>query len=498
MIKVEVKNISKSFPGVKALDQVNLSFYPGKVNALLGENGAGKSTLLKILTGVYTKYKGSICLNDELIRFQNVREALEAGIAIIHQELNLIPQLTVAENLFLGRELRNAFGLLETAEMNRQSKAILDKLHLKVLPQTPVRRLKVGEQQLIEIAKALLEDAAVILMDEPTSALSDTEINNLHLIIESLKSEGKTIVYISHKMEELFRIADHYAVLRDGVVTGEGSMKETSEQELVQMMVGRAVHIKPKSAISIIGDDILNVSQLSLEHPYEKRRKVLKNISFTLRRGEILGVFGLMGAGRTELLETLFGLHPGRSRYAMEIEGNPCQIKSPGAAINQGLAFVTEDRKADGLVLELDISSNISLPTLNKNFFVLTKPEKELAQFYIQQLGIKTPSAGQICENLSGGNQQKVVLAKWLSTHPKVLFMDEPTRGIDIKAKQEIYDLIKKLVAEGMSIMLVSSEIPEVLTLCDRILVMAEGQLTASFEASEANENKLLKAALPG
>lgn len=494
---LEARNISKSFPGVKALDNVSLKFYPAKVNAILGENGAGKSTLLKILTGVYTQYEGTIHLNGELFRFGSVREAQGAGIAIIHQELNLIPQLTVAENLFLGRELRNALGLLDTTEMNRQTQAILEKLQLDVPPMIPVRRLKVGEQQLVEIAKALLTDAEVILMDEPTSALSDAEIDNLHRIIQELKQDGKTIVYISHKMDELFRIADHYSVLRDGVMVGDGAMGETTEQALIRMMVGREVQIEAKKAASGLEDEVLKVVDLSLRHLYVKQRQVLQDISFTLKRGEILGIFGLMGAGRTELLETLFGLHPGQSQYQLKIKGKSCQFKSPQAAIRQGLAFVTEDRKAEGLILGMDIASNISLPTIAGKTVLRKSQEKSLAQSYIQQLAIKTPSEQQLCQNLSGGNQQKVVLAKWLSTRPNILFMDEPTRGIDIKAKQELYELMKQLVGEGLSIILVSSEIPEILTLSDRILVMAEGRITASFSASEADEDQLLKAALP-
>lgn len=495
---LEARHISKSFPGVKALSDVSLKFYPARVNAILGENGAGKSTLLKILTGVYTEYDGTIHLNGEPVRFANVGEAQRAGIAIIHQELNLIPQLTVAENLFLGRELRNAFGFLDTAKMNRQTQAILEKLQLDVSPQTPVRRLKVGEQQLVEIAKSLLTDAEVILMDEPTSALSDAEIDNLHRIIQDLKQEGKTILYISHKMDELFRIADHYSVLRDGVLVSDGAMADITEPALIRMMVGRDVRMEAKPTATGSRDAILNVTDLRLQHPYVRQRNVLQDISFTLRRGEILGIFGLMGAGRTELLETLFGLHPGRSRYRLEIAGKSFRFQSPQAAIRQGLAFVTEDRKTEGLILGMDIVSNISLPTLSETPVLRNAREKALARSYVEQLAIKTPSERQLCRNLSGGNQQKVVLAKWLSTQPKILLMDEPTRGIDIKAKHELYELMKRLVAEGLSILLVSSEIPEILTLSDRILVMAEGHITASFTASEADEDKLLKAALPG
>lgn len=495
---LEAKNISKSFQGVQALDQVSLKFYPAKVNAILGENGAGKSTLLKILTGVYAQYDGLIQLNGETARFNNVREAQAAGIAIIHQELNLIPQLTVAENLFLGRELRHRFGLLDTAAMVQQTQSMLEKLQLDISPQTPVQHLKVGEQQLVEIAKALLTDAEVIMMDEPTSALSDTEIENLHRIIRELKLAGKTIVYISHKMDELFRIADYYSVLRDGAMVGEGLMADIEERELIRMMVGRDVQIQAKDSVMLAEEEVLKVTDLSLQHPYVKERRLLQAVSFSLKKGEILGIFGLMGAGRTELLETLFGLHPTRSRYTLEIEGKTRHFKSPQAAIQSGLAFVTEDRKAEGLVLGMDIASNISLPTLAGKTMLYSKQEKALAQSYIQQLAIKTPSENQLCQNLSGGNQQKVVLAKWLSTQPKILFMDEPTRGIDIKAKQEIYEWMKQLVGEGLSVILVSSEIPEILNLSDRILVMAEGQIKASFSASAANEDQLLKAALPG
>lgn len=494
---LEARNIFKAFPGVKALDDVSVTLYPAKVNVILGENGAGKSTLLKILTGVYTQYEGSIQLDGKTVRFASIREAQDAGIAIIHQELNLIPQLSVSENMFLGRELHNTLGLLDIAEMDRQTQAMLGKLEIDISPQTPVRRLKVGEQQLVEIAKALLTDAEIILMDEPTSALSDAEIDNLHRIIQNLKEEEKTIVYISHKMDELFRIADHYTVLRDGVMVGDGTMEETTEDALIRKMVGRDVQIEAKTVATDTDDDILKVSDLSLQHPYVRQGRVLQDISFTLKKGEILGIFGLMGAGRTELLETLFGVHPGRSRYQLEILGRSCQFNSPQAAIREGLAFVTEDRKAEGLILGMDIASNISLPTLSGTTILQEEKEKTVARSYIDQLAIKTPSERQLCRNLSGGNQQKVVLAKWLSTQPKILFMDEPTRGIDIRAKHELYELMKQLVVEGLSIILVSSEIPEILTLSDRILVMAEGRITAHFTAAEADEDQLLKAALP-
>lgn len=493
---LEVQRISKTFPGVKALDDVSLRLFPGKVNALLGENGAGKSTLLKILTGVYPQYEGDILLDKKPLKFASVRDAQDAGIAIIHQELNLIPQLSVAENLFLGREIRTGLGLLNIQEMNRQTQAVLERVNLPVAPNTPVGNLKVSEQQLVEIAKALLTDAEIILMDEPTSALSDAEIENLHQIVTNLKQEGKTIVYISHKMEELFQIADHFVVLRDRVMVGAGEMEETAESELIRMMAGRDVVIEPKQATEGLTETILSVSNLTLQHPHLRNRNVLQDISFDLKKGEILGIFGLMGAGRTELLETIFGLNAGRSQFQMAMNGQPIQINNPRSAIDQGLAFVTEDRKQEGLILGMDIASNISLPTLRGSFPLKKSAEYSMARSYIEQLAIKTPSEQQLCPNLSGGNQQKVVVAKWLSTHPQILLMDEPTRGIDIKAKHELYELMKQLVKDGMSMVLVSSEIPEILALSDRILVMAERRVRASFSASEANEDLLLAAAI--
>jgi ribose transport system ATP-binding protein len=494
---LEAINISKEFPGVKALNQVNFKFYPAKVNAILGENGAGKSTLLKILTGVYTQYDGEIQLNGETVSFSSIKEAQNAGIAIIHQELNLIPELSVTENLFLGREIKTSLGLLDSQKMETEAKRIFEKIQLNVNPKTLVQQLKVGEQQLIEIAKALLCNADVILMDEPTSALSDKEIDNLHRIIYELKKEGKTIVYISHKMEELFKIAEHYTVLRDGNSIDAGEMKDTTEQELIRKMVGRDVLIERKNSANHFPNTILKVDKLNLINPNDKKRKLLHDISFELKKGEILGIFGLMGAGRTELLETIFGMHPANSEYALEIDEKNTFHKKPKDAIANGLAFVTEDRKTEGLVLGMDISSNISLTNLPTFGLLSPSKDKTSSQDYIEKLRIKTPSEMQLCQNLSGGNQQKVVLAKWLATNPQILMMDEPTRGIDINAKNEIYNLIKELATNQMSIILVSSEIPEILALSDRILVMAEGKIKASYLATEANEDKLLKSALP-
>ncbi|MBA4850378.1 sugar ABC transporter ATP-binding protein [Emticicia sp. BO119] len=489
-------NISKSFPGVKALNEVNLTFYPSKVNAILGENGAGKSTLLKILTGVYTDYEGEIVLNEKTVRFKNIKDAQKAGIAIIHQELNLIPALNIVENLFLGKEIHNSWGLLDTFKMTQITKDLLHKLELNISPTTLVENLKVGEQQLVEIAKALLADAQVILMDEPTSALSDKEIENLHRIIADLKKEGKTIVYISHKMDELFRIADTYMVMRDGNSIDAGEISQTTEQDLIRKMVGREVLIQKKQVSNNDKNTILSINNLTLSHHILKNQNLLDNISFDLKEGEILGIFGLMGAGRTELLQTIFGVNPAKSKGTVSINNQVVSIKAPKDAIKHGMAFVTEDRKTEGLVLGMNVASNISLTSLPENSLLNEKSEQRLAKEYISALAIKTPSAQQLCVNLSGGNQQKVVLAKWLATSPGILMLDEPTRGIDINAKNEIYEIIKKLAGEGKSIILVSSEIPELLALADRILVMAEGKIKAEFPADEANEDKLLKAAI--
>lgn len=489
-------NISKSFPGVKALNEVNLTFYPSKVNAILGENGAGKSTLLKILTGVYTDYEGEILLNGQPVKFKSIKDAQKAGIAIIHQELNLIPALNIVENLFLGQEIHNSWGLLDTPKMTQITKELLTKLDLNISPTTLVQNLKVGEQQLIEIAKALLADAQVILMDEPTSALSDKEIENLHRIIADLKKEGKTIVYISHKMDELFKIAETYTVMRDGNIIDAGEISQTTEQDLIRKMVGRDVLIQKKQANNIATKALLSIKNLSLPHPTLKHRNLLDNISFDLKEGEILGIFGLMGAGRTELLETIFGLNSTKVQGSVSIDNREVNIKSPKYAIKFGMAFVTEDRKTEGLVLSMNVASNISLTTLPENGLLNEKSEQQLAKDYISALAIKTPSAKQLCVNLSGGNQQKVVLAKWLATNPRILMLDEPTRGIDINAKNEIYEIIRKLAGEGKSIVIVSSEIPELLALADRILVMSEGKLKAEFSAEDANEDKLLKAAI--
>lgn len=492
---LEAINISKSFPGVKALDGVNMRFQAGKVTAILGENGAGKSTLLKILSGVYTDFEGEILIDGEAKKFSKITDSQAAGIAIIHQELNLIADLSITENLFLGNEITNDWGVLESKKMEKLATEQMSKVGLDYSPKTKIKNLKIGEQQLVEIAKSLLFDASIIFMDEPTSALSDKEIDKLHLIINTLRNEGKIIVYISHKMDELFKIADRYEVLRDGVSIGSGELKDISEQELIKMMVGREVLKKTKTVKGIDQNVLLNVKDLSLLDSVGNKNR-LQNINFDLKKGEILGIFGLMGAGRTELLESLFGLNSDKISGEIRIDGTSLNLKSPKNAIEKGIAFLTEDRKLEGLVLGMDVGKNISLTTLPEFDLLRSKNENAEAKIYVKSLNIKTPTIHTLCQNLSGGNQQKVVLAKWLSTEPKILLMDEPTRGIDINAKNEIYKLIEKLASEGLSIIVASSEIPELLAISDRILVMADGKISGEFSTEEATEEKLLKAAI--
>lgn len=495
-----VENITKKFPGVIALANVCLEIEQGKVTAIIGENGAGKSTLMKILSGVYHDFDGRIIFKNQQVKFSNPKEAQEKGIAIIHQELNLIPCLTVTENIFLGRERINSWGILDKKAMQLKTKSLLQKLKLSVDPNTLVSDLKVGQQQVVEIAKALLVESDVIIMDEPTSAISEAEVEVLFGIINDLKQEGKAVVYISHKLDELFKIADRYIVLRDGKMIEAGEMKGISHDAIIQKMVGREITIMRKSEVGDAKEELLRVKDLCLKHPEKQNEDLLHHISFNVKRGEIVGIFGLMGAGRTELLEAVFGIHPKRTSGEIVVDGRQLKCKTPAEAIKAGLALVPEDRKKDGLVLELNIKTNISLTMLNEiedAGLLNNKKEVVLAKKYIDDLQIKTPSENQLARHLSGGNQQKVVLAKWLATKPKVLMLDEPTRGIDINAKNEIYRLILKLADEGLGIIVVSSELPEILAISDRVLVMSEGSMTAEYSIAEATENKILNAAIP-
>ncbi|MBC6998041.1 sugar ABC transporter ATP-binding protein [Cytophaga sp. FL35] len=493
---LEAKNITKRFTGITALNEVQLHLKAGRVTGIIGENGAGKSTLMKILSGVHTDYEGELMINGKTVKFKNTRDAQDKGIAIIHQELNLFPYLSVTENIFLGRELKNKLGILDDTQMKRKAKELLAKVKLEVDPKTKVENLKVGEQQLLEIAKALLLDTKVLIMDEPTSAITDTEANILFGIIEELKKEGTAIAYISHKMNEIFTICDDYVVLRDGEFIGEGPITEVSENELIQMMAGREVKLHrhnthiPKNT---------NANLLEVDNLKIPRYDTPEGISFALKKGEILGVFGLMGAGRTELLETLFGLHPKAVMGNLIIDGQKQRFNSPQKAIKAGLALVTEDRKRDGIVPDLNVRKNISITVLEqlcKLGVLQENKEKTVSKKYIDELKIKTESDQQLIKTLSGGNQQKVILGKWLGTNPKVLLLDEPTRGIDVNAKSEIHKLINELAAQGMGVIMVSSELPEILAVSHRILVLSEGRLTGNFSIDKANDKNILKAAI--
>ncbi|HMU09311.1 MAG TPA: sugar ABC transporter ATP-binding protein [Ferruginibacter sp.] len=490
-------NITKKFPGVTALENVNLQIEAGKVTAIIGENGAGKSTLMKILSGVYPDYEGQLFFKGKPVCFSGTAAARDAGISIIHQELNLVPYLSITENIFLGRELLTAVGLLDAKGMQAKTAELLKTLCVPIHPSALVADLKVGQQQMVEIAKALLLDADLIIMDEPTSAITEAEVGSLFQVINQLRKQGKAIVYISHKLNELFKIADDYIVLRDGKTIDSGSMQAITHDALIRKMVGREVVAMQKELSSGNRAELLRIENIRLRQKHKPDRLI--DISFTVKAGEIVGIFGLMGSGRTELLETIFGLHPGSSSGKIIVENKNVDISNPADAVKAGIVLLPEDRKKDGLVLGMEVKKNISLPCLEKietMGFLSAKKETSLAKKYIDQLGIKTPSENQLAGNLSGGNQQKIVLAKWLERQPKVLLLDEPTRGIDVNAKNEMYKLMQEMVQKEMGIIMVSSELTEVLTIADRILVMAEGKITADIPAAKATEDNVLKAAI--
>lgn len=499
-IMLEAKNISKRFSGVVALSNISLQLHPGKVNAIIGENGAGKSTLMKIFSGVHTDYEGDIIYNGQPVKFSGTRDAEETGIAIIHQELNLVPHLSIAENIFLGKEITNAFGMLDKKQMNSITKKLLARLNLDIDPETKIVEIKVGQQQLVEIAKALHSNASVIIMDEPTSAISDKEVDNLFSIIAQLKAEGKTIAYISHKFKELVAIADYYVVLRDGATVDAGDMEHATQDSLIQKMTGRAITHQKRTTNFDNAAEILSVKNICLRHPELRSVNLFTDISFHLHKGEILGIYGLMGAGRTEIMETIFGLHPKNASGEIVVDGIVRKIKSPCNAIAAGIALVPEDRKLQGLILNQSVNKNIGITILQKlerwGIMINHAKEKALSAGFITRLGIKTSSGNNAAQNLSGGNQQKIVIAKWLATKPKVLLLDEPTRGIDINAKSEIYKLMKSLAEEGVGIIMVSSELPEILAVSDRVLVICEGTLTANLPIDNVTEQEILKYAI--
>lgn len=496
---LEVKNISKEFSGIYALKNIDLQIYPGEVTAIIGENGAGKSTLMKIISGVYTQTEGDVILNGTKVNFTNPKEAGEQGVVIIHQELNLIPYLSITENLFLGNEITNRLGLLNTSAMHKKAKELLSRLHLNINPNTPLNQLRVGQQQLVEIAKALLLESKVLIMDEPTSAISDHEVELLFKIISDLKAKGVAIVYISHKLNELFEIANRFSVLRDGELIGSGMMDNTSHDELIQMMVGRNNADSFSKMSHIRDNEILKVENLCFKNPENANDYLVHDVNFTLKQGEVLGICGLMGAGRTEILEAIFGLYSKFVSGKIIVDGDEKPLNNVSDAIKAGIALVPEDRKLQGLILNMNVTKNTSLASLDKisKFdFINKKKEKEISLNYIKKMNTKVSSPNLEVHKLSGGNQQKVVIAKWLATHPKVLLLDEPTRGIDIGAKTEIYKLINELAEQGMGIIVVSSELPEALAVSDKILVMSESKQTALLNRAEATEESIMQAAI--
>jgi D-xylose transport system ATP-binding protein len=492
---LEMRDITKTFPGVRALDGVSFDLDVGEIHALVGENGAGKSTLMKILGGVYphSEYGGEIRIEGDLRRFHSVHEAQAAGIAVIYQELSLVPDMSVGENIFLAREPRR-FGIIRWEELYSRSSELLGRLHLPIDPRTPVRQLGIGQQQLVEIAKALSHDARILVLDEPTAALTDTEVETLFSILEHLKARGVAMIYISHKLGEVFRIGDRVTVLRDGRTVGTERAEDLDQKRVIAMMVGREVsQIFPPDTRSP-ADVVFEARDISVEDIASGKRLV-DRVSFLVRRGEVLGVAGLMGAGRSDLLMAIFGAHSGRTSGQVLIEGKPVSITSPAEAIKQGIGFVTEDRKRYGLILDQTILNNMTLAGLTHlsgRFLTNAAAEAAVGEKAMKDLRIKAPSLATVTGTLSGGNQQKVVLAKWLLNEPRVLFLDEPTRGIDVGAKQEIYSQIDRLARAGLAIVLVSSELPEVLGLSDRLIVLHEGRITGEFTRAEATAEAVM------
>lgn len=489
---LKMENISKSFPGVKALDNVSLSVYEGEVMALLGENGAGKSTLMKILSGVYEKDQGRILLKDKEVDISSPIVARENKIAIIHQELNLIPYLSVYENIFLGREIRYRSGKLNKKKMIEESHRILKKLRVNISPKDTVKYLSIAKQQMVEIAKALSLDAKIIIMDEPTDTLTEKEVESLFSIINELKNQGKGLVYISHRLNEIFKVCDKITVLRDGQFIAERKVEEIDEDEIIRLMVGRSLEEQFPYVKVDYPEITLEVKELC--------NSLIENISFKVRRGEILGVSGLVGAGRTDLAKTLYGINK-IEKGSIVLDGQEIKPKSPRDALKSGIVYVSEDRKTDGLLLGMDVKSNISISSLDKfkkTFYLDKEREKAVSEEYKKKLNIKTPSLSQKVKNLSGGNQQKVAIAKALLTEPKVLILDEPTRGVDVGAKKEIYDLLNKIKKEGKSIIMISSEMPEVLGMSDRILVMNEGKIKGELKREEASQEKIMSYIVKG
>ena len=486
---LEMKGIVKSFGPVKALKGVDLDLRAGEVHALMGENGAGKSTLMKVLTGIHDANEGTIHYNGKQVTYSKPKDAMEDGIVIVHQELNMMNHLTVAQNIFIGREEFRHNWLIDDGASIKKAKKLFDLLKLDINPTEKVGNLTVGKQQMVEIAKALSMDAKVIVFDEPTAALTESEINELFVIIDDLRSKGVGIIYISHRMDEIARITDRVTVMRDGEYVGTVNTKDTTKDEIIAMMVGRTIYEDPKAA-SAVADDapvVLEVKNLNAGSS-------VKDVSFQLRKGEILGFSGLMGAGRTEVARLLFGADKKESG-TISVNGKEVTINSPQDAIREGIGYLSEDRKRYGCIVDMTIANNTVMTNLDKYIKGGLIDDGEIIKVsdeFVKQLRTKTPSSKQLVRNLSGGNQQKVVIAKWLEQNSDILIFDEPTRGIDVGAKSEIYSLMNELVAQGKSIIMISSELTEILRMSDRIVVMCEGRKTGELDISQATQERIL------
>ncbi|SFB12188.1 ribose transport system ATP-binding protein [Lentibacillus halodurans] len=492
---VEMKGINKSFSGNQVLKNVNFSINQGEVHALVGENGAGKSTLIKILTGIHKRDQGAIKLNGEEVYFSHPKEAEQQGIMVIHQELNIIPHLTVTENMFIGKNLTyGKTGVLNTKTMRKQCEANLQKLGVSnIHPDDIAGDLSVGKQQMIEIARAISTNAELIVMDEPTAALTDREIESLFDVVESLRKQGVAVIYISHRMEEIFRICDQITVLRDGEYIGTENITDVDFEAIVKMMVGRELGERFPEREHTAGEVIFEVKDLA-------RKGLFQDINFSVKEGEILGVAGLMGAGRSEMVETIFG-YARKQNGRLYLNGQELTVKHPSDAIKAGIGFITEDRKSKGLLTDFSIGDNISLTnmkSISKNGVISAKKEHRLIAELMDRLKVKATGAAQEAKALSGGNQQKVVIAKWLGIKPKLLILDEPTRGVDVGAKKEIYSIMNELTKNGVAIIMVSSELPEILGVSDRIMVIHEGKIATILNRDEADQEKIMTAAAGG
>ncbi|MGX7418375.1 sugar ABC transporter ATP-binding protein [Carnobacterium gallinarum] len=492
-MEVRMKDIYKAFGSNAVLEGVNFAIQGGEIHALMGENGAGKSTMMNILTGLHKKDQGKIFINEEERYYENPKEAEENGVSFIHQEMNTWPQMTVLENLFIGKELKSAFGLIRTKEMKALANKTFTELGIDLDLDAEVQTLSVGQQQMIEIAKSLMTDCQVLIMDEPTAALTDREIQMLFKIIRHLKSKGVAIIYISHRMEEIFALSDRITVMRDGMTVDTVATKDTNVDEVVRKMVGREISDYYPQKKAEIGGTVFEVKNLSGKTGFQ-------GISFAVKAGEIVGFSGLMGAGRTEIMRGIFGIDPLESGEIF-IEGQKVVLKNPSTAIAAGVGFLTENRKDEGLVLDFSIKDNISLPSID-NFrvrgLVDQKTEAEFVQLLMERLTVKAQNAEIAAGSLSGGNQQKVVLAKWIGIGPKILILDEPTRGVDVGAKRELYQLMNELAERGVAIVMVSSDLPEVLGVSDRILVVHEGRIAGELSRNEATQEKIMNLATGG